>query len=174
MQEELEEMVLTKELAGESLSLLAKTGSGIAHAYVRMDLRNKCTDRSRDNHVTDHTPLYRKLTDISILECYVHVRYLDISSNRLSDISALNSLPQLLSVRADQNNISSLNLKEVGWGYHPHLLTCSLCVCVCVSVCVCVCVCADAVSSGAEFVSKSTDIHFRHCPSFTGDPQSLM
>ena len=41
VQEAVEEVSLTKDLAGESLSLLAKTGSGLAHAYVRMDLRDK-------------------------------------------------------------------------------------------------------------------------------------
>ena len=37
----MEDIPLTKEMAGEGLSLLAKTGSGLAHAYVRMDLRDK-------------------------------------------------------------------------------------------------------------------------------------
>lgn len=36
-----ENFPLTKELAGEGLSLLCKTGNGLAHAYVRMDLRDK-------------------------------------------------------------------------------------------------------------------------------------
>ena len=36
-----DDLPLTKELAGEGLSLLCKTGNGLAHAYVRMDLRNK-------------------------------------------------------------------------------------------------------------------------------------
>ncbi|CAI8049137.1 Leucine-rich repeat-containing protein 23 [Geodia barretti] len=94
-EEEVEEAVLTKEIAGESLSLLAKTGNGMAHAYVRMDLRDK------------------KLTDIGILSCYVHVRYLDISGNNLTDMSSLNALPQLLSVRADKNKITSPKLQEM-------------------------------------------------------------
>ena len=36
-----DDLPLTKELAGEGLSLLCKTGNGLAHAYVRMDLRDK-------------------------------------------------------------------------------------------------------------------------------------
>ena len=32
---------LTKELAGESLSLLCKIGNGLAHAYVRMDIKDQ-------------------------------------------------------------------------------------------------------------------------------------
>lgn len=36
-----DEIALTKKMAGECLSILAKTGSGMAHAYIRMDLRDK-------------------------------------------------------------------------------------------------------------------------------------
>jgi hypothetical protein len=36
-----EDNPLTKELAGESLSLLCRTGSGMAHAYVRIDLKDQ-------------------------------------------------------------------------------------------------------------------------------------
>ena len=36
-----EDRPLTKEEAGESLSLLCKTGNGLSHAYVRIDLRDK-------------------------------------------------------------------------------------------------------------------------------------
>lgn len=32
---------LTSEVAGERLSLLCKTGNGLAHAFVRLDIRNK-------------------------------------------------------------------------------------------------------------------------------------
>jgi len=53
-----EDFPLTKELAGEGLSLLCKTGNGLAHAYVRMDLRDK------------------GLTDVGVLNCFVHIRYM--------------------------------------------------------------------------------------------------
>ncbi len=32
---------LTKELAGECLSLLSKVATGLSHAYVRLDLKNR-------------------------------------------------------------------------------------------------------------------------------------
>ncbi len=35
------EQELTKELAGECLSLLSRTGNGLSHAYVRLDLKNR-------------------------------------------------------------------------------------------------------------------------------------
>lgn len=37
----IEDKPLTKELAAESLSLLCKTGTGLAHAYVRIDIKDK-------------------------------------------------------------------------------------------------------------------------------------
>lgn len=92
---EVKEVILTKEMAGESLSVLAKTGSGLAHAYVRMNLRDK------------------KLTDIAVLSQYIHIRYLDISENNLSEISSLNAIPQLLSIAANKNKITSPQLNEM-------------------------------------------------------------
>ncbi len=40
-EEAIEPLLLDREQAGQSLSLLCKTSSGLSHAYVRMDLRNK-------------------------------------------------------------------------------------------------------------------------------------
>lgn len=36
-----EDNPLSKEMAGECLSLLSKIGDGLAHAYVRMDVKDK-------------------------------------------------------------------------------------------------------------------------------------
>ena len=36
-----EDNPLSKEMAGECLSLLSRTGDGLAHAYVRMDVKDK-------------------------------------------------------------------------------------------------------------------------------------
>ena len=35
------EMPLTEEIISESLSLLCKTGDGLAHAYVRLDVKER-------------------------------------------------------------------------------------------------------------------------------------
>lgn len=40
-EEAIEPLILEREQAGESLSLLCKTSNGLAHAFVRMDLRDK-------------------------------------------------------------------------------------------------------------------------------------
>jgi len=104
-EEEVEQVAdapLKKEMMPECLSLLCKTGSGLAHAYVRLDIHD------------------RDITDISLLNCYIHLRYLDVSGNKLSDISSLNSLTHLLTLKADRNLLSSAKLDEL-----PYLQTAS-------------------------------------------------
>ncbi|XP_032223448.1 leucine-rich repeat-containing protein 23 isoform X2 [Nematostella vectensis] len=86
---------LTEEMLADSLSLLCKTGNGLAHAYVRLDIHDK------------------ELTDISVLNCFIHLRYVDISGNSLKDLSPLNSLTHLLTLKADRNALSSAKLDEL-------------------------------------------------------------
>jgi Leucine-rich repeat (LRR) protein len=54
-----------------------------------------------------HADVFRNLTDIKILSSYVHLRYVDLSKNKLRDVSALNSLTHLLSVNLDNNKLTS-------------------------------------------------------------------
>ena len=49
---------LTQELVGQHISLLAKTGNGLSHAYTRLEVRGK------------------GVTNIDVLESYPHLRYL--------------------------------------------------------------------------------------------------
>ncbi|XP_065061011.1 leucine-rich repeat-containing protein 23-like [Rhopilema esculentum] len=86
---------LTKEVVGDCLSLICKTGNGLAHAYVRLDVHE------------------RGLTDISILNCFIHLRYVDISGNKLKEITALNSLTHLLTLKADKNLLRSGKMEEM-------------------------------------------------------------
>lgn len=94
-EEKVPENPLTEEILADSLSLLCKTGNGLAHAYVRLDIHD------------------RQITDISILNCFIHLRYVDISSNLLKDISALNSLTHLLTLKADKNLLLSPKLDKL-------------------------------------------------------------
>ncbi|KAJ7379685.1 Leucine-rich repeat-containing protein 23 [Desmophyllum pertusum] len=82
-------------MLADSLSLLCKTGDGLAHAYVRLDIHEK------------------ELTDISILNCFIHLRYVDLSGNQFKDISPLNSLTHLLTLKADRNLLYSAKLDEL-------------------------------------------------------------
>ncbi|KAL4622611.1 leucine-rich repeat-containing protein 23 [Arapaima gigas] len=82
--------VLTEGMIAESLSLLCKTGNGLAHAFVKLDLRK------------------RNLTEIGLISSFVHLRFLDISSNRLTDLSALAPLTQLLWLKVDRNLVQNM------------------------------------------------------------------
>uniref|UniRef100_A0A8C4WBV3 Leucine-rich repeat-containing protein 23 n=1 Tax=Gopherus evgoodei TaxID=1825980 RepID=A0A8C4WBV3_9SAUR len=74
-EESLSPHLLTEEIMKGGLSLLCKTGNGLAHAYVKLE---------------------QGPTDISLLQNYIHLRYVDLSENKLRDLSPLGSLTHLL------------------------------------------------------------------------------
>ncbi|XP_016077374.1 PREDICTED: leucine-rich repeat-containing protein 23 [Miniopterus natalensis] len=86
---------LTEDMMKEGLSLLCKTGSGLAHAYVKLEVKE------------------RDLTDIYLLRSYIHLRYVDVSENHLTDLSPLNYLTHLLWLKADGNRLRSAQLIEL-------------------------------------------------------------
>ncbi|XP_040504603.1 leucine-rich repeat-containing protein 23 isoform X1 [Gallus gallus] len=115
---------LTEEMLKEGLSLLCKIGNGLAHAYVKFEAK------------------YKDLTDISLLECFIHLRYVDLSENKLQDLSPLSSLTHLLWLKVDGNLLSSAHMQELPYLQfisfahnhiknmegitHPHLTSLSL------------------------------------------------
>ncbi|XP_038006748.1 leucine-rich repeat-containing protein 23 [Motacilla alba alba] len=86
---------LTEEHLKEGLSLLCKTGNGLAHAYVKFEAKDK------------------GLTDISLLERFIHLRYVDLSKNKLKDLAPLSSLTQLLWLKVDGNLLTSASMQEL-------------------------------------------------------------
>eukprot|EP00794_Sanderia_malayensis_P015421 gene15421-16994_t len=94
-EEEITDNPLTKEIISDTLSLICKTGNGLSHAYVKLDIHD------------------RELTDISLLNCYIHLRYVDITGNKLRDITTLNSLTHLLTLKAEKNLLTSAKLDEM-------------------------------------------------------------
>jgi len=94
-EEEVEENPLTTEIVAESLSLLTKTGNGFGHAYIRLDIHGK------------------EITDINILNQYIHLRYVDISMNNLKSVDALNSLSHIHTLKANKNMLKSAALNEL-------------------------------------------------------------
>ncbi|POI31798.1 hypothetical protein CIB84_004451, partial [Bambusicola thoracicus] len=115
---------LTEEMLKEGLSLLCKIGNGLAHAYVKFEAK------------------YKDLTDISLIECFIHLRYVDLSENKLQDLSPLSSLTHLLWLKVDRNLLSSAHMQELPYLQfisfahnhiknmegitHPHLTSLSL------------------------------------------------
>ncbi|CAJ1085097.1 leucine-rich repeat-containing protein 23 [Xyrichtys novacula] len=79
---------LTPETISQGLSLLCRTGNGLGHAFIRLDLK--------DNG----------LNDITAISNYIHIRFLDISNNHLTDLSPLASLTQLLWLKVDNNAVA--------------------------------------------------------------------
>uniref|UniRef100_A0A3B4ZEV3 Leucine-rich repeat-containing protein 23 n=1 Tax=Stegastes partitus TaxID=144197 RepID=A0A3B4ZEV3_9TELE len=79
---------LTQETIRQGLSLLCRTGYGLGHAFVRLDLKDK------------------GLNDIAAISSYIHIRFLDVSNNHLTDLSPLASLTQLLWLKVDNNAVA--------------------------------------------------------------------
>ncbi|XP_016110324.1 leucine-rich repeat-containing protein 23-like [Sinocyclocheilus grahami] len=95
-EDQLKPCPLTQDMMVKSLSLLCRTVNGLSHAYVRLDLKSK------------------GLTDLALLSSFIHLRYLDISSNHLSDFSPLADLTQLLWVKGDGNLLQRFEGKPFG------------------------------------------------------------
>ncbi|CAI5647653.1 leucine-rich repeat-containing protein 23 isoform X2 [Oreochromis niloticus] len=85
--EKVEVQHLTQEIISQGLSLLCRTGNGLAHAFVKLNLQK------------------RGLDDIAAINSYIHIRFLDLSNNHLADLSPLSSLTQLLWLKVDNNAV---------------------------------------------------------------------
>eukprot|EP00049_Salpingoeca_infusionum_P025026 m.17796 g.17796 ORF g.17796 m.17796 type:complete len:334 (-) comp7577_c0_seq1:279-1280(-) len=83
---------LTKEMIASKLDLVSKVGSGLDHAFVRLNVASM------------------ELTDAAVLESYRYLRYVDASNNFLTDASSFYQLPELLSLTLKGNRISSVQL----------------------------------------------------------------
>ncbi|XP_065647243.1 leucine-rich repeat-containing protein 23 isoform X3 [Hydra vulgaris] len=99
-EEEVHVEPLTAEIISSSLSLLCKIGTGLAHAYVKLNISK------------------RELGDISILKNFIYLRYLDISENKIRDISPINYLTHLLTLKADKNLLKSGLLNKLPYLQH--------------------------------------------------------
>ncbi|KAJ3190071.1 Leucine-rich repeat-containing protein 23 [Gaertneriomyces sp. JEL0708] len=79
------ERALDQALIAPHLSLLARTGNGLSHAFTRLELHDA------------------GVTDIAALEKYIHLRYIDLSLNAVKDITPLAPLDYLLSLDMHSN-----------------------------------------------------------------------
>ena len=57
--------------------------------------------------------LFREITDINMLNSFIHLRYIDISKNSLKDLSPLSNLTHMLTLKADENLLTSAKLEEM-------------------------------------------------------------
>ncbi|XP_033028997.1 leucine-rich repeat-containing protein 23 [Lacerta agilis] len=91
---------LTEEHMKEGLSMLCKTGNGLAHAFVKLEVKEK------------------ELTDINLIQGFIHLRYVDLSENLLRDLSPLSGLTHLLWLKVDGNRLTSAGLDELIYLQH--------------------------------------------------------
>merc|ERR1711881_295428 len=77
------------------LSMLCKIDNGLAHAYVKLSAKNM------------------RLTSVEVLEKYKHLRYVDISSNHITELFHLNELKSLLWLKANNNQAASARLNTL-------------------------------------------------------------
>ncbi|XP_008148768.1 leucine-rich repeat and guanylate kinase domain-containing protein [Eptesicus fuscus] len=94
--------VLREEAVAEALYQLGRSGSGTEQVFLNLTLSG-CD-----------------LIDISILCGYVHLQKLDLSANKIGDLSCVGCMPYLLELNASQNKLTTFfnfkppkNLKKV-------------------------------------------------------------
>jgi len=95
---------LKLETAGKCLSLLCKTATGLEYAFIKMEANQL------------------NVEDISILSNFPHLRYLDISDNKIQDITSIGVMKYLLLLKASSNRIVIPDsLKELKFLQHLDL-----------------------------------------------------
>ncbi|XP_072622205.1 leucine-rich repeat-containing protein 23 isoform X3 [Vulpes vulpes] len=86
-------------------------------SQIRMIWKRKMMRRKqRSGRITrrrERSTQRKDLTDIYLLRSYIHLRYVDVSENHLTDLSPLNYLTHLLWLKADGNNLRSAQLNEL-------------------------------------------------------------
>ncbi|KAF4020316.1 hypothetical protein G4228_011671 [Cervus hanglu yarkandensis] len=81
--------VLREEVVAEKLYQLGRSGSGTEQVYLSLTLSDL------------------DLTDVSILCGYVHLQKLDLSVNKIEDLSCVSCMPYLLELNASQNHLKT-------------------------------------------------------------------
>ncbi|XP_012876997.1 PREDICTED: leucine-rich repeat and guanylate kinase domain-containing protein [Dipodomys ordii] len=99
--------VLREETVAEALHNLGRSGPGTGQVYLDLSL-------------SDYG-----LVDIRILSRYVHLQKLDLSVNKIEDLSCVSCMPYLLELNASQNRLTTFfhfkppkNLKKVDFSFN--------------------------------------------------------
>jgi len=91
---EIDPVELTVQDMANTLSMLCKTDDGLNHAYVKISASQM------------------KLTDISLLDKYHNLRYVDLANNNISNFKPLAALNSLLWLNIQNNLADSADLGE--------------------------------------------------------------
>ncbi|CAL8105933.1 unnamed protein product [Calicophoron daubneyi] len=79
---------LTKDIIAECIGMPYRLGYGFSHAFVKLDASD------------------RNLLDINVLREYIHLRFIILSNNYISDISPCSVIGHLIYLKADNNQIT--------------------------------------------------------------------
>ncbi|XP_012576227.1 PREDICTED: leucine-rich repeat and guanylate kinase domain-containing protein [Condylura cristata] len=107
--------ILREEVVAKALHQLGRSGSGTEQVYLNLTLPG-CD-----------------LTDVSILSGYVHLQKLDLSVNKIEDLSCVGCMPYLLELNASHNKLTTFfnfkppkNLKKVDFSCNQISEMCDL------------------------------------------------
>ncbi|XP_058537242.1 leucine-rich repeat and guanylate kinase domain-containing protein [Ochotona princeps] len=107
--------LLREEAVADALHHLGRSGSGTEQVYLNLTLSG-CD-----------------LIDVSILCGYVHLQKLDLSVNKIEDLSCVSCMPYLLELNASQNKLTTFfnfkppkNLKKVDFSFNQISEMCDL------------------------------------------------
>ncbi|XP_072508812.1 leucine-rich repeat and guanylate kinase domain-containing protein isoform X5 [Notamacropus eugenii] len=99
--------VLREEAVAEALCKLGRSGPGTEQVYLNLSLPNA------------------DLIDVSILCGYVHLENLELSHNKINDLSCVSYMPYLIELNASHNELTTFfgfkppkNLKKVDFSYN--------------------------------------------------------
>lgn len=87
---EIEVVQLTLEIIQPNISLLSRTGSGLEHAFTRLEVHQ------------------HPITHVDLIASYPHLRFVDMSENALVDVQCLSQLEYLLAVNLSSNHLKSI------------------------------------------------------------------
>ncbi|XP_060236193.1 leucine-rich repeat and guanylate kinase domain-containing protein isoform X2 [Meriones unguiculatus] len=81
--------VLREEMVTDALSELGRSGPGTEQVYLSLSLKRN------------------DLVNINILHNYIHLQKLDLSGNKIEDLSCVSFMPYLLELNASQNRLTT-------------------------------------------------------------------
>ena len=89
-----QETPLTADMIKGGISMLCKTGDGLEVAYVKLVVQN------------------RELTNVFLLSTYIHLRYVDLSFNKLTSLYPLQNMRFLVSLKVKNNKLKSPQMSD--------------------------------------------------------------
>ncbi|TGZ56850.1 hypothetical protein CRM22_010092 [Opisthorchis felineus] len=90
-EETLPRQSLSREIISECISMPYRLGYGFSHAFIKLD----CSDR--------------RLSDIEILRSYIHLRFVILTGNFITDITPVSHIGHLIYLKADNNQIERVD-----------------------------------------------------------------